>query len=272
MTPPALRRLSAAAALALAGSARAAPFGIGLPRDVSLDGHRVDALLHFLTVSVSILFVIMVAWMLIAVFRHGRKHAASPDRGDSRKAAIGVVGLAAGVFLVVDGNLFTHAVGDLNEHFWNYAKAESTPGAVLIEVNAHQWAWAARYAGPDGKFNTEDDIVTLNDFRVPVGVPVVLQLTSTDVIHSFYLPNFRVKQDAVPGSVSRLWFQAQETGEFEIGCAQHCGPNHYKMKAKLTVLPLDQWKAWAEPASADGKRAFDPDDTAAHWGWEWRKS
>ena len=69
-----------------------------------------------------------------------------------------------------------------------------------------------RYAGPDGKFNTRDDIVTTNDMRVPVGVPVLLQLAASDVLHSFSLPNFRIKQDAVPGMINRLWFQAKETG------------------------------------------------------------
>jgi len=59
---------------------------------------------------------------------------------------------------------------------------------------------------------------------------VILELASADVIHSFYLPNLRLKQDAMPGMINRMWFQAKETGEFDIGCAQHCGTNHYKMK------------------------------------------
>jgi len=267
-----LYRAGAALALARGGAARAAePARIGLPRDVSLDGHRVDALIHVTLLLTGILFVAMVAWMLIAVFRHGRRHPASPGRGDTRRAATGVLALAGGIFLVVDGNLLGHAVDDLDNHFWNYAAAEQTPGAVLVEINAHQWAWDARYAGPDGKFNTADDIVALNDVRIPVDTPVVLQLTSTDVLHSLYLPNFRVKQDAIPGTVTRLWFQARETGVFEMGCAQHCGPNHYKMRGTLTVLPRARYDAWAAAASADGERGFDPDDAAGHWGWEWRR-
>ena len=143
---------------------------------------------------------------------------------------------------------------------------------MRIQINAHQWAWDARYAGPDGKFNTEDDVVTLNDIRVPIDSPIVMQLASTDVIHSLYLPNFRVKMDAVPGQVNNLYFQAKETGEFEIGCAQHCGPNHYKMRGQLTVMPKDAYEAWLKAGSADGKRMFDPADKDANWGWEWRKS
>ncbi len=265
--------MNALAPRALAGATLLAPAAaraaIGLPRDVSLDGHRIDSLLHFLVVATGLLFVGMVVWMVVSVLRN-RGGRSTYARGDTRKAAFGVLALAGGIFVVVDGNLFTHALEDLDQHFWAYGQAERQPGAVRVEVNAHQWAWTFRYAGPDGKFNTEDDIVTLNDLRVPLGAPVVLQLASTDVIHSLYLPNFRVKQDAVPGMTTRLWFQAKEAGTFEIGCAQHCGPNHYKMRAQLTVLPRPEYEAWAAAASADGRRGFDADDAAAHWGWDWR--
>ncbi|HEV8325358.1 MAG TPA: cytochrome C oxidase subunit II, partial [Myxococcota bacterium] len=135
-----------------------------------------------------------------------------------------------------------------------------------------QWAWDARYPGPDGKFNTKDDIVTLNDIRVPVNTPVVFELASVDVIHSFYLPNFRVKNDAMPGMINHLWFTSKETGIFEIACAQHCGVNHYKMRALLHVLPRDGYDRWAAEASANSARAFDEADTSAHWGWEWGKN
>jgi cytochrome c oxidase subunit 2 len=100
---------------------------------------------------------------------------------------------------------------------------------------------------------------------------VIVQLGAVDVIHSFSLPNFRVKQDAVPGMVNRLWFQAKETGEYAIACQQHCGINHYLMKGVLEVMPEAEYDAWAEQASEAATRAHDPNDTRAHWGWEWRK-
>jgi cytochrome c oxidase subunit 2 len=268
MTLPRLfSRAAAAAVLALsAGAARAE---IGLPRDVSLDGHRIDNLLHFTLTAIGILFTIMVVWMLIPVFQRNTRSVYMP--GGGKKTAVSVLGLAFGVFAVVDGTMLSHAFVDVNEHFWNFPMAEKTPGAVRAEVNAHQWAWDFRLAGPDGKFNTADDVLAMNELRVPVGVPVVLQLAATDVIHSFYLPNFRVKQDAVPGSVTQLWFQAQEAGEFELGCAQHCGPNHYKMRGKIVAMPRADWEAWMASASEDARRAFQADDAAGHWGWEWRK-
>jgi cytochrome c oxidase subunit 2 len=103
-----------------------------------------------------------------------------------------------------------------------------------------------------------------------VGRPVILQLASVDVIHSMYLPNFRVKQDAVPGMVTRLTFRAKDAGEFEIACAQHCGPNHYKMRGVLTVLPEEGYRDWLAATEADARRAYDPEDVEARWGWEWR--
>lgn len=269
MTP--LRRLvpRAIAAAALAVPALAARAEVGLPRDVSLDGHRIDELLRFTIAATTILFAIMVVWMFVPVFQRRREASYLP--GGGKKTVAGVLGLAFGVFAVVDGNMLAHAFEDVNEHFWNFSMAEKTPGAVRVEVNAHQWAWDFRLPGPDGRFNTPDDVVSLNELRVPVGAPVILQLAAVDVVHSFYLPNFRVKQDAVPGSVTAMWFQAQEAGEFEIGCTQHCGPGHYKMRGKLVTLPRAQWETWLASASEDARRAFVADDKAGHWGWEWRK-
>src|SRR5581483_9476179 len=98
---------------------------------------------------------------------------------------------------------------------------------------------------------------------------VLLELTSADVIHDFYLPNFRLKQDVIPGRVTRLTFTAKEIGEFEIACSQFCGVNHYKMRGLLRVLSLDDYRRWASLASANARAAFDPQDAPAHWGWPW---
>jgi cytochrome c oxidase subunit 2 len=267
------RRLALAAlALVAARAASAAPragTGYGLPRDASVDGERVDWLIHFTLVASTLVFVVVGGVLLYSLVRHRRSHRAAYDHGT--KASIGaVVGFVGFLLVAVDGTLFVHTLIDMESVFWNFAHAESQPDAVRIEVQAHQWAWQARYPGSDEKFNTPDDVVTLNDVRVPLGAPVVVQLAAVDVIHSMYLPNFRVKQDAVPGSITRLTFRAKDPGEYEIACAQHCGPNHYKMRGILTVLPPEQYRAWLGEAVADARRAFDPEDTEAHWGWEWR--
>ncbi len=242
-----------------------------MPADFSVHGASTDWLINITLVFVTILFVIMVGWMLIACVRFTRKHPARPSTGDSTNATTAKLGVAALIFLGVDGNLFVNSTLDLERTIWNFGKALSHPDAVRIEVNARQWAWDVRYAGPDGAFNSKDDIVTTNDMRVPVGVPVVMQLGASDVLHSLYIPNMRVKQDVIPGNITWAWFQAKGLGEFEIGCAQHCGNQHYQMRGKLTVLTREDFAAWATTASQNSAAAFNPEDGEAHWGWPWQE-
>jgi cytochrome c oxidase subunit 2 len=266
------RRLLAAVTVTLARAAAAAPVAesrFGLPRDASVDGERVDSLIHFTIAATAVLFVVVGAVLLVALVRHRREHPAVHSHGSKVSIAV-VLGFVGLVALAVDGYLFFHTIVDMRRFFWNFAAAEERADTVRIEVQAHQWAWQARYAGPDGKFNTPDDAVTLNDVRVPVGAPVLIQLASVDVIHSFNVPHFRVKRDAVPGEITKLTFAARTAGEYEIACAQHCGPNHYKMRGILTVLPPERYREWLGTAVADARRAYDPDDAEAHWGWEWR--
>ncbi len=265
------RLLAAVSVSLLSLAARAAPQadeGWSPPFDASVEGHRIDSLMRTTLIFITALFVIMVGWMVVALVRHGRRHRAEHP-GTTRGSKVLAVAMAAVVLLVVDGNLFWHSTRDMHDVFWNFAAAESRPSAVRIEINARQWCWEARYAGPDGQFGTADDVVTLDDVRVPEGAPVVLQLTSRDVIHSFYLPHFRVKIDVVPGVIHQAWFEPRVGGEYEIACAQHCGVSHYKMKGLLTVLPRDAFDQWLARSSQIAAHAYDETDTAAHWGWPW---
>jgi cytochrome c oxidase subunit 2 len=245
--------------------------GYDMPRDVSLDGHRISWLINITLVFLVILFVLMVVWMAIAIFKHGENHVAEYDHGDAGKQVAIAMGISGVIFLIVDGNLYVNSMIDLDEVFWNFKDVEKDPNTVRIEINAHQWAWDARYSGPDGEWNTADDIITLNDIRIPVDTPVLVHLASTDVIHSFNLPNLRVKQDAVPGNVTPIWFQAVETGEFDIACAEHCGAGHYKMSGVLSILSKEDYAEWASESSARSALAYNPDDADAHWGWPWKE-
>lgn len=246
--------------------------GYGFPEDFSVHGHRIDWLIEITGIFVLLLFVIMVAWMAYSMVKHGRSHTAEYDHGDTRHHVVIALVISMVIFIVVDGNLFYWAVKDLNEVFWN-SEAAQAEGAVRVEVNAHQWAFDFRQAGPDGVFQTPDDIIALNELVVPAGRPVVFQLASVDVIHAVYLPNFRMKQDAVPGTINWTWFHPREdaVGEYDLACAEHCGISHYKMKSLLRVLPNAEYERWAADASALSQRAFDPDDVDAHWGWEWQE-
>ncbi len=117
--------------------------------------------------------------------------------------------------------------------------------AQLVGVSANQFEWNATYPGPDGLLGTADDLAApINVLHFPVGVPVIVHLQSTDVIHSFFIPVLRVKQDAVPGRPVRLWFQATQGGEYELACAELCGLGHYRMRGLVTLEDPAAFEGW----------------------------
>lgn len=115
----------------------------------------------------------------------------------------------------------------------------------MVEVECFQFAWQARYAGPDGRFRTADDLLPpLGELHAPVGRPVLVKLTSRDVIHSFYVPPLRVKKDCLRGTQTTTWFVATRTGRFEYACAELCGLGHFAMRGVLTVEEPEALQAW----------------------------
>lgn len=141
------------------------------------------------------------------------------------------------------------------------------PASMPLEVRvvAEQFAWNIHYPGPDGRFgptsdtlisasnplgidrradDARDDIGLLNILNVPVGKPIVVHLSSRDVVHSFTLNEMRVRQDATPGLVVRTWFTPTTTGRWEIGCSQLCGLGHYRMRGAFSVMTPDAWAEW----------------------------
>jgi cytochrome c oxidase subunit 2 len=136
-----------------------------------------------------------------------------------------------------------------------------------VRVSAEQFAWNIHYPGPDGRFGrtdsalisasnpvgidrrsagAHDDIGILNILTVPLGRPVVVHLTSRDVVHSFTLNEMRVRQDATPGLLVRTWFTPTQAGQWEIACSQLCGLGHYRMRGAFTVLTESEWRAWQD--------------------------
>ncbi len=244
---------------------------LGIPRDVSLDGPLVDGVLGYLTLCTGIAFAVLVVVLAATLIFHraraGRPHA-QHTHGDSLRARLLTFGVGLTLFVAIDVTLAVRASAHLREHFWNYPDAD--PNALRVEVTARQWAWTFRTAGPDGRFATPDDVVTLNELHAPIGRPVYLKLRSKDVVHSFYVPSFRTKIDAIPGSTTKLWFQVQEAGRYEVGCAQHCGVSHYKMRGWVIATPEDEYRAWLARAETDSRLRYDPADTAADQeGWAW---
>jgi cytochrome c oxidase subunit 2 len=110
------------------------------------------------------------------------------------------------------------------------------PGAMTVKVIARQWSWLFQY----------ENGIQDPELRVPVGKPVKLLLTSLDVIHGFYVPAFRIKQDVVPGMTNTLWFQATQVGTYDVMCSQYCGLEHSHMLSKVIVLPENEFEKWYE--------------------------
>ncbi len=125
---------------------------------------------------------------------------------------------------------------------------------ALAQVTGRQFEWRISYAGPDQQVGTPDDVHTVNDLHVPVDEDVVLQIQSEDVLHSFFLPNLRIKQDLVPGMRQFTWFHANRTGIFDLACAELCGWGHYKMRGRLIVQSREDFEAWLAGATVEQNR------------------
>lgn len=114
----------------------------------------------------------------------------------------------------------------------------------LVRVVAQQWAWSFQYPGADGKLDTADDVKSVDELHVKVNTVTHFELVSRDVLHDFSVPVFRLKQDAIPGRLVKGWFQAQNTGTYDIQCAEMCGPAHGIMFGKIVVETAEQRDRW----------------------------
>ncbi len=242
----------ALAAVPAAGSAL--PFWLHLPEGVSSYSGKIDGLFHLILWITGTIFVVVEFLLLFFIFRyrHREGRRARYTHGNNR---LEVTWTIIPAFICV-------VLALLSRRAWAEIKQQLPHDAMEIEITAEQFAWNIRYPGPDGKFGTADDIVTLNQLHFPVGRPVVATLRSKDVIHSFFLPEFRVKQDAVPGMSTRIWFDATRVGHWEIACAELCGLGHYRMKGFVTVETPEEFQKWlAEQAPAPSPPAPAPAGT-----------
>ncbi|MEQ8279970.1 MAG: hypothetical protein RKU31_40210 [Deltaproteobacteria bacterium] len=251
--------------------AMAAPKAWEAPHDASEHGHNIDWLINITNLFSAVLFAIMCFIMISAFIKHGKKHSAEYDTGDGKNAVMMAMAISAVIFVIVDGNLFVNSTKDVFGTFWNFEKVDKDPQTLKVEVQGRQWMWQMRLAGKDGKFNTSDDALSDHELVVPVNTPVLLQLASPDVIHTFALPHFRIKQDAMPGMINLMWFQGKEEGEFPIVCVQNCGANHYQMAGTLKVVSKEAFDEWVELKVRDSEAVWDEKDAEAHWGWAWKK-
>lgn len=234
-----------------------------LPPVASEHGVGVDGVIQYLLYTTGAILIIGAAAFMWFLWRFGRgKPTASPHtsaRAERWWSLIPVILMA----LIAE-------VGVLMKGLPVWGQVYGTPpaDALIIEVTGQQFEWIIRYPGKDGVFgeydphrldNTTnpaglveddpaaaDDVVLRNRLHLPVGRPIALQLRARDVLHSFSIPAFRVKQDAVPGIVLITQFTATVPGEYEIACAELCGMGHYTMGGTVMVHTAGEFAAWLD--------------------------
>jgi cytochrome c oxidase subunit 2 len=248
---------------------------LGLPALATAQGGQVDSLIGWVHVFMLILFVGWGAFFVYTLFRFRRSRQPVATYTGVKSHASSY--LEVGVLVVELVLLFGFSVP-----LWA-ARVDRIPSeseALVVHVTAEQFAWNVRYAGPDGAFGktdiklidlqdnplgldrsdpaAKDDVTTVNQLYLPANKPIIVKIRSKDVIHSFNIPEFRVKQDAVPGLTIPIWFvpnvttaeMRTRTGnpefQYEIACAQLCGLGHYRMRAYVTVLPPEEFQKWLD--------------------------
>lgn len=224
---------------------------LGLPVSAAEHAPQLDFMNEVVHWIMLVLFVGWGAFFLYTLIRFRRSRNPKADYHGVRSHFSTWTEVAVGVAEVV--LLVAFAIPA-----WAMRVADFPPEseATVVRVVGEQFAWNVHYPGPDGEFGSSDvklitpenplgldrksmhaadDITTVNLLHLPIDKPAILHLSTKDVIHSFGLPNFRVKQDATPGLVSPVWFTPTRAGEYEIACSQLCGLGHYRMRGFITI-------------------------------------
>lgn len=250
---------------------------LGLPPIASAHGYEIDQMIYIVH---GLMFVLFIGWgifFIVALIKFNRRvnpkanyHGVQSHISSTLEVAV----VIAEVILLAAFSI----------PFWakHVNSFPNRPDALEVRVTAEQFAWNIHYPGKDGKFgktslklmdqqsnpigldvsdpNAKDDLTTVNQMHIPVGRPVIVYLSTKDVIHSFGIPVMRVKQDVLPGMLIQTWFTPTKTGQWEIVCGQLCGIGHYRMKGFLTVhaeKDYEDWLAKQTPAGGAGGSSGD---------------
>jgi cytochrome c oxidase subunit II len=207
-----------------------------LPHGISTYSARIDFLFTLIFWITLVVWVLVTAAMVIFMvqYRHTPGRKATYIEGNPRLEVLWTT--VTTVILI--------ALALLSRSTWANIKEQGPPGDVFFQVTGKQFNWEITYPGPDGKLGTPDDVTVENDFHVPVNKVVRFDLTSKDVIHSFFVPWIRLRQDAVPGRNIHVWFEATEIGTYEIPCSQLCGFGHSGMKGTLYVQSQEDYEKY----------------------------
>ncbi len=216
----------------------AAPyFNHWLPRDISEHGRTIDHLFNFILGLTGVSFVateVVLFWFMWKYDAKSNKQPVKYTHGSHSLEIVWTI-LPAATLLFI-------AIYQMDA--WAASKMRQPDIPPTAEVTGRQFEWRFRYPGPDGQLYTLDDVHEVSDLHLPVNEEILLVIKSEDVLHSFFLPHLRVKQDVVPGMRQAVWFKAKEQGQYDIVCAELCGWGHYKMKGRITLQSRSDYDAW----------------------------
>lgn len=246
---------------------------LGLPLDISSHGYRIDEIIGW---SHLVVFLLFIGWGTFFIYTIIRFRQRNHPKADPHGVRSHITSYLEAVIVVIELVLLFA----LSIPFWasSVARVPEPSEAFRVRVVAQQFQWNVHYAGPDGVFGRtdpqmvrpqennhigldradlfgKDDVMTNNQLNLPVDQPVVIELSSLDVVHSFFVPVLRVKQDAVPGLVIPLSFTATAIGKHEIACSQLCGLGHAQMRGFITLMEPAGFEAWLAKRSAEAQES-----------------
>jgi cytochrome c oxidase subunit 2 len=233
---------------------------LGLPVQASTHAAEIDQMIVLVHWLMLVLFVGWGIFFVYVLFRF-RQRANSRASYEGAKGKISK-GIEIAIVVIEMVLLVFYAIPAWARRVSQFP---SESEAVVVRVAGEQFAWNIHYPGPDGKFGrtdvrlvtadnplgldrsdpaAKDDITTINQLNLPINRPVLVHLSSKDVIHSFGLNEMRVKQDAIPGLSIPVWFIPNREGQYEISCSQLCGLGHFRMRGYVTIQSAADFQAW----------------------------
>jgi len=216
-----------------------------MPAPASTFAEGVDWLFYFILIVSAIFFVLILVAMAYFAIRYRRRPGHSAEQTATHSTALELTWTIIPAILVLA--MFWYG-------FKTYIDMYTPPAnAQQVNVFARKWAWSFEHP-ESGVIEDEGNVLT-----VPVDTPIELIITSEDVIHSFFVPAFRLKKDAVPGRFNKAWFTATMEGEFDLYCAEYCGTGHSTMFGKVIVLNQADYDAWVEAASQNPIELLSPE-------------
>ena len=202
----------------------------------------IDGLILLIAILVGVGFVVAQGIFFYFIFRYRRrdgvkaKYVTGEEKREKRW-----INIPHGIVLLCDIVIVVAAI-----KVWVDVKQTLPEPDRTVRVIAQQWAWTFVHPGPDGILDTDDDITTTDELHLSVGTVYHYRLEARDVLHSFSVPVFRLKQDAIPGRQITGWFEPTRTGTFDVQCAEICGIGHGLMAGRVVIETPEEHLAWME--------------------------